>query len=90
MILEILALTLLCARALVLYVDYVTESSLRAKIRSEIPEPMYADVENITHKYDTEYGTIYHLKARKKDGTTKDIEVKSKGGNVTKYSRIRI
>lgn len=25
-----------------------------------------------------------------KDGTTKDIEVKSKGGNVTKYSRIRI
>lgn len=30
------------------------------------------------------------LKLEKKDGTTKDIEVKSKGGNVTKYSRIRI
>lgn len=90
MILEILAITLLLAGALVLYVDYVTESTLRSKIGEEVPETIYADVQNITHKYDTEYGTTYHLKARKTDGTTKDIEVKCKGGNVNKYTRIRI
>lgn len=90
MILEILAITLLLAGALVLYIDYVTESSLRTKLNAEVPETIYADVENITHKYDTEYGTIYHLKARKKDGSTQNIEVKCKSGNVNKYARIRI
>lgn len=90
MFLEILALTLLCAGALVLYIDYVTEEALRSKIRTEVPGTIYADVENISHKYDTEYGTTYHLNARKKDGTTKSIEVKCKNGNVKKYHRIRI
>lgn len=74
MILEIIAITtILLAGALVLYIDYVTESSLRTKLGAEVPETIYADVENITHKYDTEYGTTYHLKARKRDGTTKRV-----------------
>ena len=37
MILEILAITLLLAGALVLYVDYVTESTLRDSIGESVP-----------------------------------------------------
>ena len=90
MILEIIAITLLLVGALVLYIDYVTESTLRTKLGAEVPETKYADIENITHKYDTEYGTTYHLNVRKKDGSTKTVEVKCKSGNVNKYARIRI
>jgi len=90
MILEIIAISLFLAGALVLYVDYVTERSLREKLSTELPETIYADVENITHKYDAEYGTVYHLKARKRDGSIDDVEIKCKSGNVNKYARIRI
>ena len=76
--------------AVIAWYRYSAIVTLRSKIGEEVPETIYADVQNITHKYDTEYGTTYHLKARKTDGTTKDVEVKCKGGNVNKYTRIRI
>lgn len=90
MFLEILAITIFLGAALVLYIDYVTESTLKSKLKSELPETLYADVENITYQYDKTYGTTYHLKARKRDGTSKNVEVKCKNGSVSKKTRIHI
>lgn len=75
---------------LTLYIDYLTESSLRSKLKVELPESTYAEVESINNQYDKEYGITYNLKVRQKDGASKKVEVKCKQSSLNRYSRISV
>lgn len=81
---------LIAAAAIVLYVDYLSESTLRSEIKGQLPDTTLVEVEDIKEQYDTVYGITYKLKAHQKDGTKKDIKIRCKKGSVGKYSRIRI
>lgn len=76
--------------ALVLYIDYLNESALKDKLSIELPQTVYADVESISTEYGKEYGTTYKLKARQRDGSSKNIEVKCKSSSLSRYSRVRM
>lgn len=82
--------SLIVAAAIVLYVDYLNESTLRSEVKGELPNTTLVEVEDIKKQYDTEYGTTYKLKAHQKDGTKKSVEIRCKSGSVSKYSRVRI
>lgn len=82
--------SLIVAAAIILYVDYLSESTLRSEIRGELPETAFVEVADIKKEYDKEYGTTYKLKAHQKDGSKKDVEIRCKSGSVGRYSRIRI
>ncbi|MCM1501312.1 MAG: hypothetical protein NC115_01435 [Bacteroidales bacterium] len=82
--------SLLVAAAIILYVDYLSESTLRAEIKGELPETSFVEVSDIKKEYGKEYGTTYKLKAHQKDGSKKDVEIRCKNGSVAKYSRVRI
>lgn len=82
--------SLIVAAAIILYVDYLNESTLRSEVKGELPNTTLVEVEDIKKQYDTEYGTTYKLKAHQKDGTKKGVEIRCKSGSVSKYSRVRI
>jgi len=82
--------SLIVAAAIILYVDYLNESTLRSEVKGELPNTTLVEVEDIKKQYDTEYGTTYKLKAHQKDGTKKSVEIHCKSGSVSKYSRVRI
>lgn len=82
--------SLIVAAAIVLFVDYLNESTLRSEVKGELPNTTLVEVEDIKKQYDIEYGTTYKLKAHQKDGTKKNVEIRCKSGCVSKYSRIHI
>lgn len=78
------------AVALVLYIDYLSESALREKLSVELPQTTYADVQSISKEYGKEYGITYKLNAHQRDGSLKTIEVKCNSSSLSRYSRVRM
>ena len=86
----IIGALILGAVALVLYIDHLSESALKNKLSTELPQTTYADVESISKEYGKEYGTTYKLKAHQRDGSSKTIEVKCNSSSLSRYSRVRM
>lgn len=84
----LLAAVLIGAIALTLYIDYLSEQSLKNAIRTNLPNTNYVVVESIKREYGTEYGMVYEMSARQRDGSTKKVQMNCKKGNVNRYSRI--
>ena len=78
------------AVAATLYIAYLSETTLRDKLRNELPESTYAQVKSISNEYGKEYGTTYHLSVQQRNGSTKNVDVKCKSGSISRYSRIAI
>lgn len=86
----LLTAILIGAIALTLYIDYLDEQSLKNAIRANLPDTKYVEIESIKRDYQTEYGMVYEMKARQKDGSTKKVQMNCKNGNVSRYARISI
>jgi hypothetical protein len=76
--------------ALILYVDYLSESTLRTEIKGQLPDTQWAEVENIVHEYGKEYGTTYKLKAHQRSGSNRNVEVRCKNSSISRYAKIYV
>ena len=86
----LLAAVVIGAIALTLYIDYLSEQSLKNSIKTNLPSTSWVEIESIKSEYGVEYGTTYNLKARQRDGSVKRVQMKCKRGNVSRYARISI
>ena len=86
----LLAAVLIGAIALTLQIDYLNEQSLKDAIRTNLPNTNYIEIESIKREYGTEYGMVYEMTARQRDGSTKKVQMNCKNGNVSRYARIPV
>lgn len=84
--------TIILGAALVLTIDYLTESSLRDAVQTELSEADYVIINEIINSTDSYTAPTYKLKARNKYGSDiKDITINcNRSDYFYKNQRIKI